>query len=547
MDIDLLSKMVKELILDNDEVTLPGVGSFVAEIVPSSFSDKGYTINPPYRRLSFRQKEAEDGNLLINLYAKSNSIDTDTATRILKEFLTEMRGILEVKKSITFPGLGRLRATKENHFFFIADEDLDIYPEGFGLEPISLKTHEETMSEVSETIATLRNILNPEPIQAEVNADAPSTIQDNADAVGEPTKGAAIAETGESTENEPDKETKPTEGVVAKTEEQTKDDIDLNNVATEEDRTAEGKASEASNVENDNVNNEPDADGTSSVEDNTHDGSNAAESPVESNTTEGSNSGSVSILNNAATEKDAVKENSVINKTDSEENRLNEPILNNAGTVKDAQKEGCATNGTDATESPIESNATEGLNSVNEPNLDNAGGKAAERGEGNGLQESVDETSPATEPAAATSKQDNGLGNDSDSNDVASAENKDKDGEDGNGSSEKIQEIQNRAEGGQIGVNGSSEELVYHTGANPGEKSATVTTAIDSSTDQAASTETAEHKEKRKGLNILKWTAIILAALAITALVTFLILAHVAPDFIDSILYTPEELEILHL
>ena len=33
MDIDLLSKMVKELILDNDRVVLPGLGSFVAEIV----------------------------------------------------------------------------------------------------------------------------------------------------------------------------------------------------------------------------------------------------------------------------------------------------------------------------------------------------------------------------------------------------------------------------------------------------------------------------------------------------------------------------------
>ena len=41
MDIDLLSKMVKELILDNDKVVLPGLGCFVAEIVPSTFSDKG--------------------------------------------------------------------------------------------------------------------------------------------------------------------------------------------------------------------------------------------------------------------------------------------------------------------------------------------------------------------------------------------------------------------------------------------------------------------------------------------------------------------------
>ena len=162
MDIDLLSKIVKELILDNDEVALPGIGSFIAEIVPSVFSDKGYTINPPYRRLSFRQKGSGDENMVIDFYAKCNNIDTPTASRIIREFLEEMRRVLETKKSIVFPGLGKLRATKENYFFFVADEDLDIYPEGFGLEPISLKTHEETPAEVSATMAALRSILNPE-------------------------------------------------------------------------------------------------------------------------------------------------------------------------------------------------------------------------------------------------------------------------------------------------------------------------------------------------------------------------------------------------
>lgn len=162
MDIDLLSKIVKELILDNDEVALPGIGSFITEIVPSVFSDKGYTINPPYRRLSFRQKGSGDENMVIDFYARCNNIDTPTASRIIREFLEEMRHVLETKKSIVFPGLGKLRATKENYFFFVADEDLDIYPEGFGLEPISLKTHEETPAEVSATMAALRSILNPE-------------------------------------------------------------------------------------------------------------------------------------------------------------------------------------------------------------------------------------------------------------------------------------------------------------------------------------------------------------------------------------------------
>ena len=190
MDIDLLSKMVKELILDNDEVSLPGVGSFVAELVPSSFSDKGYTINPPYKRLSFRKKADASDNVLIDFYAKSNNVDKETASKIVIDFLSEMQKVLELRKSIVFPGLGKLRATKENIFFFVADEDLDIYPEGFGLEPISLKTHEETPAEVSATIAALQDILNPEETEGQSGSgeqpEAESGSEEPSEAVSGP-------------------------------------------------------------------------------------------------------------------------------------------------------------------------------------------------------------------------------------------------------------------------------------------------------------------------------------------------------------------------
>jgi len=158
MDIDLLSKMVKELILDRDKVVLPGVGAFVAEIVPSTFSDKGYTINPPYRRLFFRSRP-DEGNELAKFYAESNDVDFTAAERIIKDFCTELKSVLHEKKTVVFPGLGRLRATKENHAFFVADEDLDIYPEGFGLEPISLKTHQETKEEVTAAVAGLKSLI----------------------------------------------------------------------------------------------------------------------------------------------------------------------------------------------------------------------------------------------------------------------------------------------------------------------------------------------------------------------------------------------------
>lgn len=170
MDIDLLSKMVKEIILDNDRVVLPGLGCFVAELVPSTFSDKGYTINPPYRRLYFRSSP-DQGDELVRFYAASNKIEMEMADRIITDFVSELKSVLHTKKTVVFPGLGRLRATKENNVFFVADEDLDIYPDGFGLEPISLKTNQETAEEVSAAVVGLKSLLEetvtPAPVVLE--------------------------------------------------------------------------------------------------------------------------------------------------------------------------------------------------------------------------------------------------------------------------------------------------------------------------------------------------------------------------------------------
>lgn len=190
MDIDLFSKMIKELILDSDRVVLPGLGCFVAEMVPATFSDKGYTINPPYRRLSFRSKPDAD-DALMNFYAESNGLDRDVACRILGDFIAELRTVIFTKKLVVLPGLGRLRATKENNIFFIADEDLDIYPAGFGLEPISLKTHQETRQEVIEAVAGLRSILDDAPVQenvpeAELVADVDSELVVESEPATEP-------------------------------------------------------------------------------------------------------------------------------------------------------------------------------------------------------------------------------------------------------------------------------------------------------------------------------------------------------------------------
>jgi len=154
--------MVRELLLSQDEVGLPGLGSFVAELIPASFADRGYTINPPYRRISFMPGRSEDDSL-VRLYAESNDIDFDQAKSILQHFLEETKRALLDQKTVVFPGLGRLRATRQNNIFFICEEDLDIYPDGFGLPSVSLKNHTETPEQLHHVVSELASIVGAQP------------------------------------------------------------------------------------------------------------------------------------------------------------------------------------------------------------------------------------------------------------------------------------------------------------------------------------------------------------------------------------------------
>ena len=226
MDIDLLAKMIRDVVLEKDEVALPGLGMFIADFVPASFSDKGYTINPPYKRLSFRQKDNPDDRTIVKLYAEANNIGEDTAEHFVNDFLSGLKDILMVRKSVVLPGLGRLRATKENNFFFIADENLDIYPEGFGLEPVSLKTHQETVSEVAETMAGLRSILAPEQAEEPALAQEPvlepvaasESVQEPAPEIIQEAEPEVATETEVAPESAPEVEPAPEVGPASEVE-----------------------------------------------------------------------------------------------------------------------------------------------------------------------------------------------------------------------------------------------------------------------------------------------------------------------------------------
>ena len=147
MDISLFSKCVKELIVENERVDVPYLGTFTAELQPATYSDHQTTIHPPYRKMSFHKEDVslEEGKLLLEKVMRVSGVTQEQAGVELGWCLSRLSSELEGHKSCKLPGLGVMRANARNEFFFVPDDELDIWPDGIGSEPISIKVSEEEM------------------------------------------------------------------------------------------------------------------------------------------------------------------------------------------------------------------------------------------------------------------------------------------------------------------------------------------------------------------------------------------------------------------
>lgn len=452
MDIDLLAKMIRDVVLEKDEVALPGLGVFVAEFVPASFSDKGFTINPPYKRLTFRLGDNAGDDTLVRMYAEANNIGEDAAARIVNDFLSGLKDILMVRKAVVFPELGKLRATRENNFFFIADENLDIYPEGFGLEPVSLKTHQEAVSEVAETIAGLRSILEPETASGTDIASESET----------PPASETVLEADSAPESENAAEPEVEPVVVAAA---------ASGIALQTESEDEPMEVAEEGVSGD------DAEGESVVETGSESAEKAAEEAVGESAEEAAGESEDSCAEGDAEQSGTNAEDTM----EIAEETVEEFAEESAAETESEPAEETAAAEEESAEEPAEEPAAEAAAATSGPEKDNDFGIIPP------LDIQIEETDPDAE-AAPLADADLALHPGQDSEPV---------------SQEFLSEI-----------------LVIEDNAN-------------------------EPSRSSRFWKTFRIIAVTLAVLAILALAAFIILSRVAPDFIDKILYSPEELDIV--
>ena len=138
MDRQRLSSLLQELLMENDKVAIKGLGGFFIEIQPSYFSDDHSVIFPPRRKVYFRTSIESDENLVENLIAKKMNTPIEDANEELSYFISELKKELEEIKIYELPGLGYLRATKQNNYFFVEEKNSDAFTNNYKLEEIAI-------------------------------------------------------------------------------------------------------------------------------------------------------------------------------------------------------------------------------------------------------------------------------------------------------------------------------------------------------------------------------------------------------------------------
>jgi len=159
-------RLIKSQLLLHNRVSLPGLGSFIIEELPSQLTDDGRLVTPPTRTVNFSVKETWNDEVLEHAYAAeldnamlelddeegllgdksagrehgASKLFLEQAKREVAQFVSAIESQLQSTDTFQFPGLGTMKMDgKRKGVTFQKSKECDLAPEEFGLTPLSVK------------------------------------------------------------------------------------------------------------------------------------------------------------------------------------------------------------------------------------------------------------------------------------------------------------------------------------------------------------------------------------------------------------------------
>ena len=142
---------IKELIIKDQDVILPGFGGFISEYESAIFDVTENKFLPPTKNIQFKPEYSFPDNTLVNLIAKRASISKTEASKILENFLSDLRIRLNKEKQIDIIDIGFLKKTEKGIIEFVQNKEINLLSDAYGLKsftsnPLADKSEKNTDS-----------------------------------------------------------------------------------------------------------------------------------------------------------------------------------------------------------------------------------------------------------------------------------------------------------------------------------------------------------------------------------------------------------------
>ena len=142
-----LQKIIQELLVNNDFVSLPGLGSFAQNYHPAKLQPDGKTFSPPKQVISFDTTRLFNDEAIEQHLQQELNISHEKAVEMVKVFVDEVKQSLDKGYSIHFDKVGDLKRSDSGSIVLQEVDDNEKVSSTFGLQTVDAKELEPKVVE----------------------------------------------------------------------------------------------------------------------------------------------------------------------------------------------------------------------------------------------------------------------------------------------------------------------------------------------------------------------------------------------------------------
>lgn len=135
MELDI-APLIKELLYENDQITIPGFGALVLSYAPSTIDHVQGLLNPPSKLIEFDSNVVVNDGKLVHLIQKNHQLSGEQAKEVIDLFVSQLKDKLDAREMVMVPDVGRLYKDFEGNIQFIADTT-NFNKDSFGLPTVN--------------------------------------------------------------------------------------------------------------------------------------------------------------------------------------------------------------------------------------------------------------------------------------------------------------------------------------------------------------------------------------------------------------------------